>query len=55
MRAPVVIYYLLLLAFAWVLAFFFINLGNALTRQYRLTEDAVRQDREVLSRNRVVR
>lgn len=48
MRAPVVIYYLVLFAFAWVVGLFFINLGHALTHQYTLTEEAVQQEREVM-------
>ncbi len=52
MRAPVVIYYLVLFAFAATLAQFFLSLGNSLTRQYQLTEQAIRQEREVAGHTR---
>lgn len=52
MRAPVLIYYLTLFAFAWVTGLFFVNLGHALTRQYTMAEQAIQQEREVSSHNR---
>ena len=54
-RAPVVIYYLVLVAFAFSVGYFFVSLGNGLTKQYKATEIAIQQEREVGRHNKMVK
>lgn len=51
MRTPVLIYYLVLFAFAAAVANFFVNLGQALEKSNRAAQQAIQQEVDV--RNRV--
>ena len=52
MRAPVVIYYLVLLAFAGALIAGFWNLSASLEKRYAAVEEARRLEMEVAARNK---
>ena len=54
MKAPVVIYYLALFAFAGSLAYFFVALGQGLEQQFEATEKAVLQQIQISQRKSVV-
>ncbi len=52
MKAPVLIYYLVLFGFAGALAYSFLTLGDRLERQYQLTGRALQQEAQTLARKK---